>query len=209
MHWRREPGVVLCNNPRKRIIRLAMEEAQRVNCHRCPIDFLSVWEQMWDASSVESPEPKLPLEDLFDCRLRLIEMLCSHPCNRKRKPLRKSERALTKSWGEWPGLHLFAWKVARLEAVMSLFDLSQWISWRAEHGGQFSLNCLRAKAFEEEEFENESLFQFCDLAKWRRVNNMSIIIIFFTVLCGILPKIISVRNDRIFISFQIIIVGLR
>jgi hypothetical protein len=70
------------------------------------------------------------------------------------------------------------------------------------------VNFLRPQAFGEEEFDDESLLRFFHLAKWHKANVLSIIIIFFTVLCGIWPKIISVRNDQVFMSFQIIIVAL-
>jgi hypothetical protein len=35
--------------------------------------------------SRESLEPKLPLEDLFDYRIRLLEVLRNNSCSRKRK----------------------------------------------------------------------------------------------------------------------------
>jgi hypothetical protein len=177
-----------------------MENVQQVSCDCCPIDFVSFWERMWDRLSGESWDPKLPLEDLFDCRLRLIEVLGHNFCNRKRKFLKEIGESFPHNVRRMARSEIaFAWRVARLEAGTSLFDLNQWVSCRAEHGGQFSVNCLGVKAFEEEESDDESLIRLFHLAKWRRLNVMWIIILFFTVLCRILPKIISKKWWGIYI----------
>jgi hypothetical protein len=187
-----------------------MEDAQQASCHCCLIDFLSIWELMWYPHSGKSLEPKLLLEDLFDRRLRLIEVLRNNSCNRKRKffkeigeSLPQNVRRTTKSE------FVFTWKVTRIKVGTPLFDVSQWISCRAGYGGQFSVNYLGAKIFEEKEFDDKSLLRFFDPAKWRRVNVILIIIIAFTVMCRILPKIIYPKNDQIFRSFQVVIVVLR
>jgi hypothetical protein len=56
-------------------------------------------------------------------------------------------------------------KVAFREAGTPLSELTESISCRSEHGSQFSVNCLRAKTFEKEEFDDESLIRFFHLAK--------------------------------------------
>jgi hypothetical protein len=146
--------------------------------------------------SGESLEPKLPLKNLFNCRLRLIEVLCNNSCSRKRKLFKEIGASLLQNVRRMTMPEfVFAWKIARLEASTLFFDLSQWVNCRAEYGGQSSANCLGSRAFEEEEFDDEFLLRFFHLAKWRRANVMSTTIIFFTVLCRILLKIIEVRNN--------------
>jgi hypothetical protein len=83
--------------------------------------------------------------------------------------------------------------------------LRWWISCTAEYSGQFAVNCLRTKAFEEEQFDDESLLRFFYLR-----NDFALMSclswLFFLVLCGILPKVAEVWNDQILICFQVIIV---
>jgi hypothetical protein len=68
------------------------------------------------------------------------------------------------------------------------------------------VNYYGAKAFEDK-FDGESLLRLAHLAKWRRVTSRDHNH-FFTVLYGILSKIIDRKNDQVFISFQIIRVTL-
>jgi hypothetical protein len=137
-------------------------------------------------------------------------MLRKNSCSRKRKLLQELGEILPQNVKRTTRSEfVLAYKVAHLEAGKSLFDLSKRVSCRAEYGTQFSVNCLGARAFEKDEFDDESLLRFFHLAKCRGVDAMSIIISSFTVPCCISAKILDVRNEQVFISFQIIIVTLR
>jgi hypothetical protein len=74
-----------------------MEDAQQVNCHSCTIDLWRVRERIWDPLSGKYLQPKLPLEDLFDYRPRLIEVLRNNSCNRKRKLLKEIGESFPKT----------------------------------------------------------------------------------------------------------------
>jgi hypothetical protein len=67
---------------------------------------------------------------------------------------------------------------------------------------------LAAKGFAKGDFHDESLLLFFHLAKERNLNIISIMILAFTVRYGMLPTIIRVSNDQLFLSFQTIRVAL-
>jgi hypothetical protein len=73
----------------------------------------------------------------------------------------------------------FAWKVACLEAATLFSDLNRRVSCKGECDGQFSMNCVAVKAFEDEESDDKSSFRFFDAAKCHRVSIMSLVIMFY------------------------------
>jgi hypothetical protein len=94
-----------------------MDDAQQVNCHGCPIDFLRIWEQMWDPPSIDSLEPKLPLERHFDYQIKLARVLGNNSCCYKRKFLKEIGESLPQNLRRTARSEfVFAWKVARFEA---------------------------------------------------------------------------------------------
>jgi hypothetical protein len=146
-----------------------MEDVQQVSCHchcHChPIDSLSVWERMWYPPSGESPQPKLSLDDFFDCRLRLTEVLHNNSYSRKRKLFKEIGESLPQNVRRTTRSEfVFAWKVASFEVDTSLFDLKQWINCRSEYDGYFSVNYFVVKAFEK---KNLTTNLCSDFSIWR------------------------------------------
>jgi hypothetical protein len=94
----------------------------------------------------------------------LTEVLHNNSCCNERKHTKEIRERLRQNVRKMtgPGLVL-AGQIGCLEADTSPFDVTKRGCCGAEYSGQFFVKDFGAKAFEKEEFDDESLPRLCDL----------------------------------------------